>query len=442
VTPARVSIVRCRSYDRAEVHDAVARAVELIGGAGLVGQVGPAGTGTGSPEQSEGSGSCPRNGAADTPHPDPLPQGERGKTGGVLLKPNLLSASSRESRVCTDPEVVRATAEALRAAGANDIAVGDSPGYGSAARAMQKCGYDAVVPEWVRRVEFDAGRKHPTAGHPDLELAAAALDAGLLVNLPKIKAHAYMGLTLAVKNFFGCVLGTKKAQWHLRAGENPALFARLIVEIAYSFRPGLTVVDGIIAMEGNGPGSGDPRALGMILAGDDPAAVDAVICRLLGFPPEKLPTLAAARELGLGQPEFGKVEVLGERVEAVAITGFRPAASSPGAQGIGLPRPLHRLLKSALTCRPEIDPELCQLCARCAEICPPKAIAMEKRGQEPFVQSTPEGPFRQKVPDPFSPPAIDRARCIRCFCCQEVCPAKAISVKRGWLLRLGVPFGK
>ena len=380
MTPARVSIVRCRSYDRAEVHDAVARAVELIGGAGLVGQ------------------------------------------SGVLLKPNLLSASSRESRVCTDPEVVRATAEALRAAGASDIAVGDSPGYGSAARAMQKSGYDEVVPEWVRRVEFDAGRRHPTASHPDLELAAAALDAGLLVNLPKIKTHAYMGLTLAVKNFFGCVLGTKKAQWHLRAGENPALFARLIVEIAYSFRPGLTVVDGVIAMEGNGPGSGEARALGLILAGDDPAAVDAVICRLLGFPPEELPTLAAARELGLGQPELGKVEVLGERVEAVAITGFKSAASNARQLGVGIPRSLKRMLRGALTCRPEIAPELCQLCARCAEICPPKAIAVDAQQRQY--------------------PAIDRARCIRCFCCQEVCPAKAISVKRGWLLRLGVPFAK
>ena len=336
----------------------------------------------------------------------------------VLLKPNLLAGRPREARVTTDPEVVRAVAEVLRTAGAADVAAGDSPGVGSALKVMSRSGWDGVVPEWVRRVDLDAGRPCRSRHHPDLELAAAALDAGLLVNLPKVKTHAYMGLTLATKNLFGTVVGTRKAQWHLRAGENPGLFARLVVEIAYSFRPGLIVADGVIAMEGNGPGSGDPRPLGVIVAGDDPSAVDAVLCRLVGFAPEAVPTLAAARELGLGAPDLEKVEVFGERLEDAAVKDFRPATNSPGAQGIGLPGFLQRLLKGAFTSKPVIDLGRCKLCGECATICPPKAIALDRAARK------------------F--PVIDRRACIRCFCCQEVCPYKAIAVKNGplsWLLQ-------
>jgi ferredoxin len=282
---------------------------------------------------------------------------------------------------------------------------------------MRKCGMEDALPGWLERVEFSESRRCPTASHPSLELAAAALDAGALVNLPKLKTHAYTGLTLAVKNLFGCVTGTKKAQWHLRAGENPELFAKLLVEIAYSFPPGLIVVDGVVGMEGNGPGSGDPRALGLLVAGDDPTAVDAVIARIAGFPEEAVPTLAAARRAGLGQPDLERIEVLGERLADVAVKDFRPAAADTGI-GVGIPRVLRGVLRGALTGRPVIDANLCRLCGRCAEACPPKAIAMDAARK--------------------AYPRIDRARCIRCFCCQEMCPHRAITVRQGWLRRWGI----
>jgi uncharacterized protein (DUF362 family)/Pyruvate/2-oxoacid:ferredoxin oxidoreductase delta subunit len=380
VSRARVSIVRCGSYERSEVKAAVRRAVELIGGAERF-----------------------------------LPE-----AGGVLLKPNLLWASARERRVCTDPEVVRAAAELLRDAGAREISAGDSPGMGPGTKVMRRCGWDGVVPDWLRRVDFESGRPHPSPTHPDLELAAAALDAGLLVNLPKVKTHAYMGLTLAVKNLFGCVVGTRKARWHLRAGENRELFARLLVEIACSFRPGLVIVDGVIGMEGNGPGSGRPRDLGLIVSGDNPSAVDAVLCRIVGFEPAAVPTLAAARDLAAGSTELSEIEVLGESIEDVAVPQFLPAASNASRLGVGIPWPLKSLLRSALTSRPRVNPDLCQRCARCAEMCPPKAITMDAAAA--------------------GLPRIDSAACIRCFCCQEVCPHGAITARPGWLQRLTGPF--
>ncbi len=380
MTAARVSIVRCSSYDRAEVKEAVARAVELVGGAACF-----------------------------------LPE-----TGGVLLKPNLLAPLARERRITTDPEVVRAVAELFREAGAESISVGDSPAVGGARMVMRRAGYNDVLPEWVERVNFSEGRAHPTASHKDLQLAAAALDAGALVNLPKLKTHSYMGLTLAVKNLFGAVLGARKAQWHLRAGENRKLFARLLVEICYALRPALSVVDGIIGMDGRGPSNGRPRELGVIVAGDDPAAVDAVICRIVGFRPEHVPVMEEAARLGAGQTDLDNAEILGERIDDVAVRDFERATVPEGSLGISLPPFLAPLFKGALTSRPEIRAEACKLCANCAEICPPGAIEMDAAAGRK--------------------PEIDRAKCIRCFCCGEVCPHDAVDLRPGWLLRLASFF--
>jgi uncharacterized protein (DUF362 family)/Pyruvate/2-oxoacid:ferredoxin oxidoreductase delta subunit len=375
VSRARVSIVRCRSYQSSEVDAAVSQAIELIGGAARF-----------------------------------IPQ-----SGELLLKPNLLGPVSREKRATTDPEVARAVAETLRTAGATKISLGDSPAVASASLVMRRNGYNGVLPEWVERVAFSAGRPHPTASHKDLELAAPALDADAIVNLPKLKTHAYMGLTLGVKNMFGTVVGARKAQWHLRAGENRALFARLIVEICYALHPALTVVDGVIGMEGNGPANGTPRELGVIIAGDDPAAVDTVIARMLGYDADDLPVLAECRRSGMGVTDLEEIELAGESLSAVAISDFQRAHISEGI-GIGIGGPLARMLKRALTNRPLIHDDLCKLCGQCAEICPPDAINMDAAAGRK--------------------PVIDRGKCIRCFCCQEICPHNAISVRAGWLLRL------
>ncbi len=372
---ARVSIVRCPSYDRSEVSAAVSRAIELIGGAARF-----------------------------------IPD-----SGKLLLKPNLLGPVSREKRAATDPEVARAVAETLRAAGATTISLGDSPAVASASLVMRRTGYNQVLPEWVKQVAFSAGRPCPTASHRDLELAAPALDADAIVNIPKLKTHAYMGLTLGVKNMFGTVVGARKAQWHLRAGENRELFARLIVEICYALRPALTVVDGVIGMEGNGPANGTPRELRVIVAGDDPAAVDAIIARMLGYETEDLPVLAECRRSGMGVTDLNEIELLGESLNTVAISDFKRAHISEGI-GIGIRGPIARMLKRALTNRPLIHEDLCRLCGQCAQICPPDAIEMDAAAGRK--------------------PVIDRRECIRCFCCQEVCPHNAISVKPGWLLRL------
>jgi len=211
-----------------------------------------------------------------------------------------------------------------------------------------------------------------------------------------------------VKNLFGCIPGPKKPLWHLKAGKDQETFARILVDIYEVIRPRLTLLDGIIGMEGNGPNSGRPIPIGLILASGDSLSLDQIVCDLLGISREFLLTNRVAFEQGMGRDP---IEVLGESVEALKVSNFQfPTLSRPNWN---LPGFLSRTLKNALTSKPVIDDEVCESCNRCEEICPPKALA--RRGEN-FV--------------------FDYGKCIRCLCCLEVCPEGAISVKQGWAVKL------
>jgi uncharacterized protein (DUF362 family)/Pyruvate/2-oxoacid:ferredoxin oxidoreductase delta subunit len=289
--------------------------------------------------------------------------------------------------------------------------LGDSPSVGSLMRAAEKAGIKRVADELdCPLVEFDQPILAPKGGRKfskQLEIDRTVLEADVVINLPKWKTHSLTLLTLGVKNLFGCVPGAKKALWHLKAGEDRKVFAQTLVDLYQVIRPSLTILDGIIGMEGNGPNSGHPISLGLILASTDPLSLDQIVCDLLGIPRESLPTNRVAFEEGLAKDG---VEVVGERVEEVRVPRFRlPTLSEPAWS---LPGFLRKALKNALTSKPVFDEELCDNCDQCIEACPPRAL--ERKG-------------RALV--------FDYGKCIRCFCCQEVCPAGAITIKPGWALR-------
>jgi uncharacterized Fe-S center protein len=260
-------------------------------------------------------------------------------------------------------------------------------------------------------VEFDKPILAPKGGRKfskQLEIDRAVLDADVVINLPKWKTHGMTVLTLGVKNLFGCIPGAKKALWHLKAGEDRKVFAQTLVDLYQVIQPSLTILDGIIGMEGNGPNSGHPISLGLILASRDPVSLDQIVCDLLGIPRESLPTNRVAFEEGLAKDG---VEVVGERVEEVRIPRFRlPTLSEPAWN---LPGFLRKALKNALTSKPVFDEGLCDNCDQCIGACPPEALERKGRGL-----------------------GFDYGKCIRCFCCQEVCPTGAITIKPGWALKL------
>jgi uncharacterized protein (DUF362 family)/Pyruvate/2-oxoacid:ferredoxin oxidoreductase delta subunit len=366
-----VSIVRCQTYDEEEVLTGLRRSIDLIGGIENF-----------------------------------VRKGSR-----VLLKPNLLYGKVPEKAVTTHPSIVKAVIVMVREAGGIPF-LGDSPSVGSLMRAAEKAGIKRVADELgCPLVEFDKPVLPPGRGEKffkQLEIDRTVLEADVVINLPKWKTHGLTLLTLGVKNLFGCVPGPRKALWHLKAGEDRKVFAQTLVDLYQVIRPSLTILDGIIGMEGNGPNSGHPIQLGLILASSDPFGLDQIVCDLLGIPRESLPTNRVAFERGLAGDG---IQVFGERVEEIKIPNFKlPTLSEPSWN---LPGFLRKALKNALTSKPVFDEELCENCDQCIGACPPKAL--ERKGR---------------------PLVFDYGKCIRCFCCQEVCPTGAITIKPGWAIKM------
>jgi uncharacterized protein (DUF362 family) len=149
-------------------------------------------------------------------------------------------------------------------------------------------------------IEFH-GQRYQTVneGFNHLLLCKEAMEADVVINLPKVKSHTQLVLTLGVKNLFGCVPGKMKAWWHMEAGKDANRFGEMLVETARAIDPNLTITDGIIGHEGNGPSGGEPRPLGVLAASPDVFALDRAMVEILNIPPEQVPTVAASMRLGL-----------------------------------------------------------------------------------------------------------------------------------------------
>jgi len=225
----------------------------------------------------------------------------------VVIKPNLLVTAKPEQAVLTHPSIVRAVAEYILERGAHPY-ICDSPAMGSFERLLRESGIrdalkglDVTCRPFKNSIHIDIGEPFGR-----IEVAEEAVSADVLINLPKFKTHSQMLLTLGVKNLFGCVVGFRKAEWHLRTGVNRDLFARLLVQIHQALKPYMTIMDGILALEGDGPGKGGtPKKLGLLLASNNALALDDTVCRLLGLRPDQLPTNKIAREMGFSNPASG-----------------------------------------------------------------------------------------------------------------------------------------
>lgn len=329
----------------------------------------------------------------------------------ILLKPNVLVAAPAARHVTTHPAVFQATARLLLDRGAR-LSYGDSPGFGSFAAAAARSGLAAAAREIGAAAADFSQPAQVSFGEAliarQLVLARAALDADGIVNLAKMKTHGFMRITGAVKNLFGCVPGIRKGEYHVKMPRREH-FAAMLVDVARRLRPRLNVLDGIVAMEGNGPSSGTPRSLGVLLLSADPVALDAVFCRLVRLPPEFVPFLAPGEESGLGVCAADAIEVVGDELDALACPDFQ-VVRRPAAE---MDRAFPYYLKRWITPRPVIDASRCLRCGVCSAVCPlePKAV-------------------RPPAGDPGRVPLYDTRRCIRCYCCQEMCPHGAISVHR------------
>jgi uncharacterized protein (DUF362 family)/Pyruvate/2-oxoacid:ferredoxin oxidoreductase delta subunit len=376
---ATVSLVNCESYEPGPLKAALQKALEPLGG--IAGFVRP---------------------------------GDR-----VLLKPNLLSARSPEKRVTTDPAVVRAVAVLVQEAGGRPF-IGDSPGIEPFRRVIAKTGMEQVARDLgIELVELSQPRKVTVAEGSlfrSLEIASQALDADVVINLPKLKTHTQMLMTLGVKNLFGTVVAQRKTEWHYMTGLNRDTFASLLLAVYQAVKPVLTLLDGVWGMDGNGPGNGHPCRLGIVAAARDAVALDTTICRLLGIPLESYPIYRAAGAEGIGETDTERIELEGDPPESFAFPLFQvPKLDSLRV----LPGFLDGFSRRYLVSKPVQDAGICAGCEECVQACPAEAIVLKEKHLH-----------------------FDYDACIRCYCCQEICPQGAIGFKKGLLLKILNRFGR
>lgn len=328
---------------------------------------------------------------------------------GLLLKPNLLVGDSPERGSTTHPAIFEAAAEVFSDVGAR-LYYGDSPGFGTPQLAVRTSGMERIARQFsMNLADFNEMIEMPNPEGiliKQFQVAKGLIEVDGVVNLPKLKTHALTRLTGAVKNLFGCLPGVQKSAFHARLA-NERHFADMLVDLAELIKPRLHIMDGILGMEGNGPRNGRMRKVGVILLSTNPHALDYCVARIMNLDPNLVPTLESAREHGLLDP--ARIDILGDPLDGFVIEDYdvnRSKMSTTGTQRFYMP-----LLNDWVTPKPVIEETKCTRCGRCVKICPvtPKAL------------SFPNG-RRQS-------PQYNYDHCIRCYCCQEMCPDEAIHIK-------------
>lgn len=240
----------------------------------------------------------------------------------VLLKPNLISVKYG-SLPCTEPAFIVAVARWFLDHGAK-VAIGDSPAFGTSSVALARLGIaDELLGMGVTLVDFTTVRQVVLPCGETAGMAAQALDCDLLVNLPRVKAHGQTGVTLAVKNCFGCLAGLRKPSWHMVYGGKGGSFCDRIIQLLDVLPDSLTIADGITAMHGTGPLHGEAFLMNVIAASTNPVALDRALLEILGVRPGQSPVMIACRQAGLPGSTLSGLEFPLALPQQVKVADFR-----------------------------------------------------------------------------------------------------------------------
>ena len=344
----------------------------------------------------------------------------------IVLKANLLRPAPPESAICTHPAVVEAVAKLVKEAGGTPV-ICDSPGGALHKEAVlrslyEKTGMAAAAAAAGAELAMDSSTR--TVSLPEgkvlrqAEIITPVAEADGVIDLCKMKTHVLMSMTGAVKNLFGVIPGLSKVGYHATHPDH-ATFADVLLDLTGYVKPRLSLMDGILAMEGDGPGSsGTPRQAGLLLAAANPLALDTAAGAIMNLPRKDNPVLLAAERRGLTPCRMEDVELIGGTVEELRMADYKfPASTKSNLMDFlgPLARPAERLCKKALSQTPRIDGAKCVGCGICAKSCPGQAIAMTAPGKKA---------------------RISQKACIHCYCCHELCPQKAVELHQSWLGRL------
>ena len=338
----------------------------------------------------------------------------------VVIKANLVSAMSPEKSATVHPELLKYLTKFLQDKGCQ-VTIGDSPGgiYNKAVlnhvynvTKMTETGANLNDDFSVKKAVFNEAKVLKTfdyTGYLD--------NADVIINFCKLKSHAMMKMSCAVKNLFGTIPGTTKPEYHYRF-PNHSDFANMLIDLNEYFKPIINIVDAIVGMDGNGPTMGNPKQIGCILASENPYELDYICSKIIGVEANEVETIKQSIERKLCIPD--KIE-LNDDLNKFLVKDFEV---KKGRNSIAFRENDKGLINKIIsfggnkifTNKPYCHQKKCIGCSKCANICPAHAITMEK-----------------------GKPKIDRSKCIKCYCCQEFCPVGAMRVKTSLLAKVLKP---
>jgi len=343
----------------------------------------------------------------------------------VLLKPNLLRPAAPETAVCTHPALIEAMAQLLGEARVRPL-IADSPGAGlryhrrALNQTYRESGMEQAAANTGAQLNWDVSSQPVSFPQGKLtkrfDIITPALESDGIINLCKLKTHVFMQLTGAVKNLFGLIPGLTKPGYHAKL-RDAAHFAHMLLDLAMYAAPRLSVMDAVVAMEGEGPGGGTPRKVGLLLASTDPLALDVVAGAIAGLPEKHNPLLRAAQERRLRPASIEQIELVGIALQTLQLTPLRLPSSVNQGAFVAPPwweRLAGPLVARATLPRPVVLRDRCIACGACVRACPVSAVTLPPGGTA----------------------HVNRRRCIQCYCCHEMCPKNAIKLQHHPLHRL------
>ena len=327
----------------------------------------------------------------------------------VLVKPNILLDDVPQKAITTHPVFVEAVIRFLQNRGAGKIFVGDSPGIHTPSFKPRKSGIFDVCEktgaEWVYFSKNSASVSLPSGNMP---IAKIIYEVDYFFSLPKLKTHELMGFTGAIKNTFGLIPHLHKTRQHASHRSSRSL-ASFLVDLNESITPDFIFMDAISAMEGPGPGNGQPYPLNLILGSTNPLAIDWVATKIIGYNPMQIETNAEglSRQKWIASPD--EIEMQGAPLEPLIRTDFK-LIKSVSVWKMSFNVVLKRIpgFKPAER-KPYFSPKRCAGCQACVKICSVQALHISPKNAKKVI--------------------IDRKKCIHCFCCHEVCQYNAIAIK-------------
>lgn len=330
----------------------------------------------------------------------------------VLIKPNLLAAKSVSTATTTHPALVKEIAKRVKAAGGIAV-IADSPGgpYQSALlkNLYRVCGIDKAAEESGATLNFDTSvidMENPKGETcKSFAVIKPFADCDKVINLAKLKSHGMTYYTGGVKNLFGLIGGLTKAEYHLRYKEKE-IFCNMLVDLCDFASPVLTIIDGVVGMEGDGPSNGIPRAIGVMIGSKSPYLCDLAAMKIIGAKPDEVAPLKLAIKRGLC-PERVEEHLCGDEIEQFMISDFRFPDTKSVTFDDHLPKFISKLANKVLLPYPKYDRTKCIGCMHCKTVCPADALT-KKNGV----------------------PSLNKRKCIRCYCCQELCPKDAVILKK------------